>query len=78
MANLGGGPAGGSLEGTAAPTERSSEGEDFDEFFLRILPRTIRAARRLTGDPWIAEDVAVEALARAHARWGRVGPLAVA
>ena len=75
MANLGGGPAGGSLEGTAAPTERSSEGEDFDEFFLRILPRTIRAARRLTGDPWIAEDVAVEALARAHARWGRVGPL---
>ena len=38
-------------------------------------PALIRAARRLTGDPWIAEDVAVEALARAHARWGRVGPL---
>jgi len=49
--------------------------EAFDDFFLRILPRTIRVARRLTGDPWIAEDVAVEALARAHARWARVGPL---
>ena len=49
--------------------------EAFDDFFLRILPRTIRSARRLTGDPFLAEDVAVEALARAHARWGRVGPL---
>lgn len=49
--------------------------EAFDDFFMRILPRTIRAARRLTGDPYLAEDVAVEALARAHARWGRVGPL---
>jgi RNA polymerase sigma-70 factor (sigma-E family) len=47
----------------------------FDDFFLRILPRTIRVARRLTGDPFIAEDVAVEALARAHGRWARVGPL---
>ena len=53
-----------------------TELEDFDEFFLRILPRTVRAARRLTGDPWIAEDVAVEALAKAHARWSRVGSLA--
>jgi len=50
--------------------------EQFDDFFLRMLPRAIRSARRLTGDPWIAEDVAVEALARAHLRWGRVGPLA--
>jgi len=52
------------------------DAEGFDEFFVRILPRTIRVARRLTGDPWIAEDVAVEALARAHARWARVEPLA--
>ncbi|HLN07102.1 MAG TPA: SigE family RNA polymerase sigma factor, partial [Acidimicrobiales bacterium] len=49
--------------------------EGFDEFFVRMLPRTIRVARRLTGDPWTAEDVAVEALARAHARWARVKPL---
>jgi RNA polymerase sigma-70 factor (sigma-E family) len=51
------------------------DAESLDDFFLRILPRTIAVARRLTGDPWIAEDVAVEALARAHARWPRVGPL---
>ena len=47
--------------------------EAFDDFFLRILPWTIRSARRLTGDPFLAEDVAVEALARAHARWERAG-----
>lgn len=46
--------------------------DGFDEFFVRILPRTIRAARRLTDDPWLAEDVAVEALGRAYARWGLV------
>ena len=50
--------------------------EGFDEFFAGMLPRVIRVARRVTGDPWLAEDVAVEALARAHARWSRVGPLA--
>ncbi len=49
--------------------------ETFDDFFRRMLPRTIAVARRVTGDAWTAEDVAVEALARAHARWGRVGPL---
>ena len=80
MANNGGGPdeqalAGQALVGAAVTARASKDDEDFDEFFLRILPRTIRAARRLTGDPWMAEDVAVEALARAHARWARVGPL---
>lgn len=53
---------------------RSSE-ESFDEFFLRILPRTIRSARRITGDPWMAEDVAVEALARTHVRWSHVSQM---
>ena len=64
------------------PSEEASHtpGEDrrdegFDEFFVHILPRTIRVARRLTGDPLIAEDVAVEALARAHSRWARVEAL---
>jgi RNA polymerase sigma-70 factor (sigma-E family) len=49
--------------------------ESFDDFFVRMLPRAIRTARRVTGDPWTAEDVAVEALARTHARWARVEPL---
>jgi DNA-directed RNA polymerase specialized sigma24 family protein len=51
------------------------EAEGFDDFFAHVLPRTLRAARRLTGDPWAAEAVAVEALARAHARWERIAPL---
>jgi hypothetical protein len=58
-----------------SPRDHSGNSESFDDFFLRILSRAIRAARRLRGDPWTAEDVAVEALARAHARWTRVGPL---
>jgi RNA polymerase sigma-70 factor (sigma-E family) len=49
--------------------------ESFEEFFARMLPRVVRSARRVTGDPWLAEDVAVEALARAHARWTRVEAL---
>lgn len=49
--------------------------EGFDDFFADVLPRTLRAAHRLTGDPWTAEEVAVEALARAHARWARLSPL---
>ena len=52
--------------------------EQFDDFFLRMLPRTIRSARRLTGDPWMAEDVAVEALARAHLHWARGRAFALA
>ncbi|MGO9583044.1 MAG: SigE family RNA polymerase sigma factor [Acidimicrobiales bacterium] len=71
-----GGRAGEIPREASASGQESSDAEDFDEFFLRILPRTVRAARRLTGDPWIAEDVAVEALARAHAHWSRVAPLA--
>jgi RNA polymerase sigma-70 factor (sigma-E family) len=51
------------------------EHEEFEDFFVRLLPRTIAVARRLTGDTFTAEDVAVEAFARAHARWARVEPL---
>ncbi|HEV8066033.1 MAG TPA: sigma factor, partial [Acidimicrobiales bacterium] len=50
-------------------------GESFDDFFARMLPRAISLARRVTGDPWTAEDVAVEAMAKAHVRWTRVGSL---
>jgi len=57
------------------PDNTANDTGEFDEFFLSVLPRAIRAARRLTGDPWIAEDVAVVALARAHARWARVADL---
>lgn len=73
MTPPGGPEAAGVADVPAAARPGGDEG--FDEFFLRILPRTIRSARRITGDPWTAEDVAVEALARAHARWSRVSQL---
>jgi RNA polymerase sigma-70 factor (ECF subfamily) len=53
----------------------SKEVDGFDDFFANVLPRTLRAARCLTGDPWTAEEVAVEALARAQASWARIAPL---
>ncbi|MGA2805004.1 MAG: sigma factor-like helix-turn-helix DNA-binding protein [Acidimicrobiales bacterium] len=53
----------------------SKDVKGFDDFFAHVLPRTLRAARSLTGDPWTAEEVAVEALARAHAHWARIAPL---
>jgi RNA polymerase sigma factor (sigma-70 family) len=49
--------------------------EEFEDFFVRVLPRTLRAVRRLTGDPKTAEEIAVNALARAHSRWARIAPL---
>ena len=74
MSNSGGAAGEASKAEAESSRERARPGggpssDGFDEFFVSILPRTIRAARRLTGDPWTAEDVAVEALAKAHARW---------
>jgi DNA-directed RNA polymerase specialized sigma24 family protein len=43
--------------------------EDFDSFFLRTLPRIERLTARILGRDPRAEDVAVEALARAYAHW---------
>jgi RNA polymerase sigma factor (sigma-70 family) len=56
-------------------SSRAMSEENFESFFARMLPRAVRVGRRVTGDPWLAEDVAVEALAKAHARWARVAPL---
>jgi RNA polymerase sigma-70 factor (sigma-E family) len=53
----------------------TTDNDDFDAFFRSVLPRAIGVARRITGDRSTAEDVAVEALARAHVRWHRVAPL---
>jgi RNA polymerase sigma factor (sigma-70 family) len=48
---------------------------DYDDFFRQVLPRAVGVARRVTGDRASAEDAAVEALARAHLHWRRIGPL---
>ncbi len=50
-------------------------GEGFEEAFDDLFPRAVRLATRLLGDRAAAEDVAAEALARAYARWRKVGPL---
>ena len=47
----------------------------FDEAFDELFPRAVRLATRLLGDRAAGEDVAAEALARAYARWSKVGTL---
>lgn len=46
--------------------------EDFDEVFRRSVHRANAVARRMVGDPALAEDLAAEAFARAYARWPRL------
>src|ERR1700691_5315272 len=48
---------------------------DYDDFFRWVLPRAVAVARRVTGERASAEDAAVEALARAHLHWKRIGTL---
>lgn len=54
----------------------ASERDDFEAFFYSLLPSVMRVALRLTGDWFVAEDVASEAFARAFARWRSVSGLA--
>ena len=49
--------------------------DSFEDAFDELFPRAFRLARRILGDASAAEDVAAEALARAYARWSRVGSL---
>ena len=49
--------------------------ESFEDAFDELFARAFRLARRIVGDAAAAEDIAAEALARAYARWSRVGSL---
>jgi RNA polymerase sigma factor (sigma-70 family) len=51
------------------------EGGSFEAAFDDLFPRAVRLANRMLGDRAAAEDVAAEALARAYARWPKVGGL---
>jgi RNA polymerase sigma-70 factor (sigma-E family) len=47
--------------------------DDFESFFRCVFARVVAVAQRVTGDRASAEDAAVEALAKAHFRWKRIG-----
>ncbi len=51
------------------------EDGSFEAAFDDLFPRAVRLANRMLGDRAAAEDVAAEALARAYARWPKVGAL---
>lgn len=42
---------------------------DFTELFDELFPVAQRVAYRITGDPYVAEDLAAEAFVRLYARW---------
>jgi RNA polymerase sigma-70 factor (sigma-E family) len=50
----------------------ASDAEQFDEFMASRWPGLVRLAFGLTGDRWLAEDLAQTALASAYAAWWRV------
>jgi RNA polymerase sigma-70 factor (ECF subfamily) len=52
---------------------RAPPGAEFDQFFRVMFPRAVTAAYRITSDRATAEDAALEALAKAHFRWSRIG-----
>jgi RNA polymerase sigma-70 factor (ECF subfamily) len=47
--------------------------DDFDAFFRNVFPRAVAVAERVTGERAGAEDAALEALAKAHFRWNKIG-----
>lgn len=49
-----------------------STSRGFEAFFDLAFPQAETVARRITGNPAVAEDLAAEALARAYASWSRV------
>jgi RNA polymerase sigma factor (sigma-70 family) len=54
--------------------KRADDEDGFESFFRAVFPRAVAVARRVTGEHAAAEDAAIEALAKAHLRWQRIGP----
>lgn len=55
---------------TESRTERDVR--EFEAFFRANIARTVAAAGRVTLETAAAEDAAIEAMAKAHARWHRL------
>ena len=59
------------LDATTDAVETTRQ-EEFGQFMAARWPGLVRLAYGLTGDRWLAEDVAQAALASAYAAWWRV------
>jgi RNA polymerase sigma factor (sigma-70 family) len=55
-------------------SRNGAAGRDFESFFRRVYPKAVAVAERVTGELAAAEDAAIEAMAKAHFRWKRIGP----
>jgi RNA polymerase sigma-70 factor (sigma-E family) len=51
---------------------RTRGDHEFREFYERLQPRAVAAARRMVGSAVVAEDLAAEAFARSYSRWSTV------
>jgi RNA polymerase sigma-70 factor (sigma-E family) len=56
-----------------AGQESDGRDEGFDRFFRHVFPKAVAVAQKVTGDRAAAEDAALDALAKAHLRWHRIG-----
>jgi RNA polymerase sigma-70 factor (ECF subfamily) len=54
------------------PVELEIPAAGFDAFYARELPRLVTVLTAVTGDQMVAEELAQEALLRAHQRWARI------
>jgi RNA polymerase sigma-70 factor (sigma-E family) len=59
-------------EGVTASEVPLPPGADFEEFVIRRGPALVRLARALLKDPYQAEDVVQDVLAKAFLQWSRV------
>lgn len=55
--------------------KRVRRDSEFEAVFDELFPAAQKVARRIVGDPALAEDIAAEALARTYARWKQVADL---
>lgn len=53
--------------------KRADDEHGFEAFFRAVFPKAVAVARRVTVDHAAAEDAAIEAMAKAHLRWQRIG-----
>ncbi len=60
------------LDTTETGQAEPSRQQEFGQFMTARWPALVRLAYGLTGDRWLAEDVAQAALASAYAAWWRV------